>query len=138
MFPEYKPGNDLDKRRGHKLLPPSGVKLLPQPFRGEADAVNDQTMIPVKFFATGSSWTWYAVDYDPEQRIFFGLVDGLEVELGDFSLDELASMVYPDGFMEGHPRVERALYWQPITLAKLRERLSRLHGDWGNDPGPAE
>ena len=125
MFDKYKPGNDLDKRRGHKLFPPSVVKLLPTSDHNRQLETGDEILIKVKFFATGSSWTWYAMDYDPEQRIFFGLVDGLEVELGDFSLDELASLVYPDGFMEGHPRVERDLYWKPITLAKLRERLGR-------------
>ena len=127
MMIQYQHGNEMDKRRGHKLFPPSVVKLLPtrDEVEGTYADTGDEILIKVKFFATGSSWTWYAMDYDPEHRTFFGLVDGLEVELGDFSLDELASLVYPDGFMKGHPRVERNLHWTPITLRELRERLDR-------------
>ena len=128
MIETYQHGNEMDKRRGHKLFPPSVVKLLPTREQSIADEHGEDILIKVKFFATGSDWTWYAMDYDPEHRTFFGMVHGFEDELGDFSLDELASLVYPDGFMKGHPRVERDLHWKPITLAKLRERLDR--------PGP--
>jgi len=124
-MPEYQHGNALDTRRGHKLFPPSVVKLLPTSEENEADFINspDEVPIKVKFFATGSSWTWYAMDYDPEHRTFFGLVDGLEKELGSFSLDELASLVYEDGFMKGHPRVERDLHWKPRTYGELKTQL---------------
>jgi len=43
----------------------------------------------VKFFTPDGGWTWYATKYDPVTRVFFGLVKGLETELGTFSLDEL-------------------------------------------------
>lgn len=43
----------------------------------------------LKVFDPCSSWTWYATEYDPQERLFFGLVVGLEEELGYFSLDEL-------------------------------------------------
>src|SRR5947207_2515957 len=36
-----------------------------------------------------SQWTWFASEYDPSRRLFFGLVIGFEAELGYFSLDEL-------------------------------------------------
>ena len=51
--------------------------------------------VHVKFFAPWSNWTWYATEYDPEERIFFGRVDGFESELGNFSLDELESVDGP-------------------------------------------
>jgi hypothetical protein len=32
-------------------------------------------MVLAKFFHPFSSWTWYATEYDPEDKIFYGLVD---------------------------------------------------------------
>lgn len=34
-------------------------------------------------------WNWYPMEYSPLQKLFFGLVDGFEKELGYFTLDEL-------------------------------------------------
>jgi hypothetical protein len=67
----------------------------------------------VKFFAPWSSWTWYATEYDSDQRLFFGLVVGWEPELGYFSLTELQSLHGPGGL-----GVERDLYFQPKPLAE--------------------
>lgn len=44
-----------------------------------------------KFFNPTGAGTWYAVDYDKENGVFFGFVDLLERELGYFSLYELES-----------------------------------------------
>ena len=35
------------------------------------------------------NWTWYPSEFDPEYNICFGLVDGYELELGDFDLNEM-------------------------------------------------
>jgi len=32
------------------------------------------SLCQVKFFALWSHWTWYGIEYDPEDRIFFGFV----------------------------------------------------------------
>jgi len=70
-------------------------------------------VIVAKFFHPMSSWTWYATEYDPAERSFFGLVDGLERELGYFSLDELESTrVRGLG-------IERDLYWHEQTLGDI-------------------
>ena len=55
-------------------------------------------MVVVKFFTPDAGWTWYAIEgspvdedgyYDTDKEkvdfLFFGLVSGLEVELGYFS-----------------------------------------------------
>ncbi len=55
----------------------------------------DQVRIIAKFFHPLSAATWYATEYDPEERIFFGFVnlgDPYCAELGYFSLDELESV----------------------------------------------
>ena len=69
-----------------------------------------------------SSWDWWATEYDPASRIFFGLVRGFEVELGNFSLDELEANscnVRPLG------GIERDLYWTPKSLAEVRKALEK-------------
>lgn len=43
----------------------------------------------VKFFHPLSNWTWYAIEYDPVDRVFWGWVVGHEKEFGPFSLDEM-------------------------------------------------
>jgi hypothetical protein len=51
----------------------------------------DDPVIVAKFFDPTGSWTWYATEYNPEEKIFFGLVHGHEKEWGYFSLEELES-----------------------------------------------
>ena len=67
-----------------------------------------------KFFTPDSSWTWYATEYDPVERVFFGLVDGLEKELGYFRLDELESVKGPLGLS-----IERDIYFEPTRIKEL-------------------
>lgn len=78
----------------------------------EKDA--EEVKIIAKFFDPCSQWTWYATEYDPEDRLFFGLVRGHEVELGYFSLDELESV---------KGRIERDLHFGDHTLAEALEKL---------------
>lgn len=63
------------------------------------------------FFSPWSSWTWYASEYDPEERLFFGVVIGHEREAGYFSLDELRQVRGPGGL-----QIERDLFWTPKPL----------------------
>ncbi len=51
----------------------------------------DDPVIVAKFFDPTGSWTWYATEYNPKDKIFFGLVHGHEKEWGYFSLQELES-----------------------------------------------
>lgn len=70
-----------------------------------------------KFFDPCSQWTWYATEYDPTDRIFFGLVRGHETEMGYFSLDELESVKGALGL-----GIERDLYFSNHTLAEALEK----------------
>ena len=64
--------------------------------------------------------------YDKEKSdfIFFGLVAGLEIELGYFSLSELQNA----GGSLGLP-VERDLYYQPKSLKELMEQHRKERGE---------
>jgi hypothetical protein len=58
-----------------------------------------------------------ATEFDGNDT-FFGLVDGLEKELGYFSLSELQSVRGPLGLP-----IERDLYWRPKTLKEIAPEL---------------
>ncbi len=72
-------------------------------------------MVLVKLFDPTGSWTWYIIEYDPESRTAFGLVDGFEAELGDFSMEELVEL---RGAM-GLP-IERDIHWTPRRLSEVK------------------
>jgi len=85
----------------------------------------------LKFFTSDSNWTWWAsegslvdedgyMDTDKTKAdfIFFGLVSGLETELGYFALSELESVRGPLGLP-----IERDLHYRPKTLRELMEAL---------------
>jgi hypothetical protein len=69
---------------------------------------------PIKFFTPDAGWTWYPTEFDGKD-IFFGLVSGLEVELGYFRLSELESVRGVFGLP-----VERDLYFEPTPLRTLQ------------------
>jgi hypothetical protein len=81
------------------------AKTLPALYSQED---NPDPMVVCKFFTPDAGWTWYAIEgsqvdedghYDTEKEkvdyLFFGLVSGIDVELGYFSLSELKTRVLP-------------------------------------------
>jgi len=124
------------------------VNLLTKELRGRLpplcsqDGKGDAAIVCVKFFTPDSSWTWYVLEggpvYDADEGIakavgveanleetdflFFGLVDGHEVELGYFSLAELATATGPLGL-----HIERDKFWKPKTLGEVRAEISARH-----------
>lgn len=73
----------------------------------------------VKLFTPDSSWSWYITEYDPKQRLCFGLVDGHELELGYFNLNELEELTGPMGL-----QVERDISFKPVKLQELKKQLA--------------
>lgn len=117
-----------------KLLTEEIKKKLPRLY--SQDGKGDNAIVYIKFFCPWSSWTWWASeaeasfgdgtacdlkdigDRQPEDIIFFGLVDGLEQELGYFSLNELESVTGPGGL-----KIERDMYFKPCTLAEVKKAI---------------
>ena len=95
-----------------KLLTKEIEKKLPKLY--STDEQGNNAKVVVKFFHSRSNWTWYATEYDPDTRTFFGYVDGLEGELGYFNLDELSEVKDSCGL-----GIERDMYWDSNTT--LRE-----------------
>lgn len=94
----------------HVLMPAEIAHWLPPLYATENAA---DPIAYVKLFTPDSSFTWYVVEYDPEQRLCFGLVVGRERELGYFSLTELEALRGPLGLP-----VERDLSWQSERISK--------------------
>lgn len=68
-----------------------------------------------KFFNPCGPGTWYMTEYDPEERLAFGLCVIHEAELGYFSLDELESIELMAGL-----GIERDLYWHGTLADAMR------------------
>ena len=77
--------------------------------------------IIAKFFNPTGQGTWYAADYDPDTRLFFGYVSifgDWNDEAGSFSLDELENIKLPMGL-----GIERDRLFRPnkYTLEDLMD-----------------
>ncbi len=86
-------------------------QMLPELYSQEEAGLDAQAR--VKYFTPDSNWTWYASEFDGKD-IFFGLVVGLEIELGYFSLNELAQTCGPRGLP-----IERDLHFEAKSLKEL-------------------
>jgi hypothetical protein len=109
------------------LLDAESRARLPELYSGKEKGL--EALAQVKFFTPDAQWSWYASEGSPVDEdgyfdtdkpkvdfIFFGLVSGLEVELGYFSLAELETVRGPLGLP-----IERDLYFEPKTLRELLE-----------------
>ena len=86
---------------------------------GRQEHVKDPIVI-AKFFNPTGAGTWYATEYDPKERIFFGYVSifgDWNDEWGYFSLDELES--YKGRFGLG---IERDLYFGEKLASQVIKR----------------
>lgn len=95
------------------------MKLLTKALERLLPAIGSQEKLPlddhkfyVRYFSPFGSWTWYACEYDPKERIFFGYVIGFEKEWGEFSLTEMEQQGI---------NVERDLYFKPCKFSELPE-----------------
>jgi Protein of unknown function (DUF2958) len=108
-----------------KLLTKALLKKLPALYSQEN---NPDPMVVCKFFTPDAGWTWYAIEgspvdangfYDTKKEkvdyVFFGLVSGIEVELGYFALSELTSIRGKLGLP-----VERDMYFEPTRLSDIK------------------
>lgn len=85
---------------------------------GRQEEVKDPIVV-AKFFNPTGAATWWATEYDPERRVFFGYVTlfGLgapEDEWGTFSLDELESVRGRFGL-----GIERDLHWTEKPISEV-------------------
>lgn len=97
-----------------KLLTKKLREKLPPLYATEKE---EDPMVICKFFTPDSDWTWYAIEFDGDDR-FFGYVEGHFPETGYFSLSELESVRGPWGLP-----IERDRHFTPCRLSKVRKKL---------------
>ena len=86
------------------------------------DGLGGKAVAHAKWFTPDSGWSWHSTEGSPQgdDFIFFGLVIGLEKELGYFALSELQKARGPLGLP-----IERDLYWKPKTLEEIAPEMFR-------------
>ena len=97
----------------YQFIPEELLPVIPRLYATEQ--VSDPEVY-VKLFTPDSNWTWFLTEYDPEQRLCFGLVKGLDTELGYFSLTELEEVRGPLGLP-----IERDLHWARRPLSACQK-----------------
>jgi hypothetical protein len=91
------------------------VKLLTKALEKKLPALRGASGTAyVKWFTPDSNWTWYVMEYDPETGDCFGLVDGLEKEMGYFNLKEISEIRGKFGLP-----VERDQWFDPTPVEEL-------------------
>lgn len=112
----------MDAKRGHKFITKEIEKALPKLYSQENV---DDPIVVAKWFSPYSNWRWFAIEFDGEDT-FFGLVQGFEIELGNFSKSELENLVH---VWLGHevPTIERDLSWKPKKLSEVRQSLQKFN-----------
>ena len=71
----------------------------------------------VKLFTPDSNWAWFIIEFSKEDAsTCFGYVQGMESELGYFSLEELESIHGPLGLA-----IERDLHFKPIPFSEVKK-----------------
>ena len=104
--------------RGHALMARELGDTIPALYANENVKNLDSVVAHAQLFSPYSNWTWYITEWQSETGLCFGLVGGVETELGYFHLDELAEVTV----FGSVPAVERDLYWKPATLGEIRRR----------------
>lgn len=77
-------------------------------------------LVIAKFFNPAGAGTWYATEYDPKEKIFFGYVSifgDWNDEWGSFSLKELEDFTGLFGI-----GIERDLYFEECRSSKIVTR----------------
>lgn len=83
---------------------------------GSQELTKDPVIV-AKFFNPAGAGTWYATEYDPVDKVFFGYVSifgDWNDEWGSFSLKELES--FTGNFGLG---IERDRYWMECKASKV-------------------
>ena len=73
-----------------KILSHEQLQLIPNLYETENQ---EEKICYVKLFLADSNWTWYIIEIDKQDNnTCFGFVDGLEQELGYFTIRELENL----------------------------------------------
>lgn len=96
-----------------KFIPKEMLYTLPDLYETEGKS---DPVCHIKLFLPTTHWSWYVIELSKENLdICYGYVEGIESELGYFSLKELQSLCVSLGI-----GVERDLNFTPTSLSKIK------------------
>jgi len=98
-----------------QLLTKALLKKLPN--IGDNEKNNKEHIAHVKLFG-GSCFSWFISEFNPDTKLCFGWIKGLENELGFFSLTELEKIKFPPF---GLP-VERDRLFESTPIRELMKK----------------
>jgi len=114
------------------LVPDDVLKRIPA-MGSDPDTPLRDTVVHARLFDPESSWQWFIME-SADSETFFGIVVSGSVALaGQFGLNELEALQDPDG----EPAVRFDPDFQPLTAAKLAEKLPTIAGLL-KEPSPRE
>ena len=97
-----------------KLIPQTLLSDIPDLYATEGQL---NPVCHVKLFTPDSNWTWYIIEFSKANRsTCYGYVQGLESELGYFTLEELESIHGPLGLA-----IERDLSFEPTRFSTIKK-----------------
>jgi len=96
------------------LIPKEILDTIPDLY--ETERTKDP-LCQVKLFTPDANWTWYIIEHSKEDGVTcYGYVEGIESELGYFSLEEIVGV---RGVM--HLAIERDMQFKPTYLSIIKK-----------------
>ena len=97
-----------------KLIPQTLLSDIPDLYDTEGQS---NPLCYVKLFTPDSNWTWFIIEFSKaDAKTCYGYVQGLEGELGYFTLEELEFIHGPLGLA-----IERDLNFKPTQLSEIKQ-----------------
>ena len=97
-----------------RLIPQTLLSDIPDLYETEGKI---NPICHVKLFTPDSNWTWFIIEFSKaDAKTCYGYVQGLESELGYFTLEELESVHGSLGLA-----IERDMLFEPTLLSEIRE-----------------
>jgi len=98
-----------------KLIPETLLSDIPDLYETEGET---NPVYHVKLFTPDSNWTWFIIEFSKsDAKTCYGYVQGLESELGYFTLEELEAVHGSPGLA-----IERDLSFVPTPFATIKAR----------------
>ncbi len=97
-------------------------KLIPQTLRSNIPDLYEtegstNPLCHVKLFTPDSNWTWFIIEFSKaDAKTCYGYVQGMDSELGYFTLEELESIHGPLGLA-----IERDISFTPTPLTQIKK-----------------
>ena len=116
------------KDNPNELMPKEILDNVPKLYGQEHTQLIDQVVHAAYVIPLRSTWTWYMTEYDEASGDAFGLVAGIEPELGYFNLSELKSLGAQRLILEDFPKSYRELLDTELSKQLTSDELVSLFG----------